>query len=270
MALMHAIWTNTASVTTLLKWRTVCVVGIRLVHSLLFAQGSMPLFNMEPLHEGRRSFWAKCVMDIGVLEMAWLGLGFPLLFRHHVVLHTGITLFEMTVMPKRFCAHVVWSDGVLQEHLRQSGGQLSGAGMNMTRCAQALPVLGSEEMSGMYNLLTESTRIIFSAMHIHLPCLVSSASACIGVVLFLQLMVSWWVPTTILYYMERKSRAVFLDSMAQEGHETVLAAFRAEQERERSLRQEHGQYRIIWRLVAGWQVLGSLMAVWQILTLWAS
>lgn len=120
----------------------------------------------------------------------------------------------------------------------------------------------------MYEVLTRASQLLASGTTTE----VSSTSshqehACMGAVLFLQLVLGWWLPTAVLYWSERRSRAQFLLS-AEIDHTEDLFMVKVERDLEHSVDIRDHICRIVMLLISLARSLWFLVLVWELLRSW--
>lgn len=186
--------------------RTCTTVAVRCSLAAVSAMGHIFYNNRAPVVNTAQLLWVQLTFKTGILMAVMPALGFRLLFKHHIVFQTVIVLLQMMVMSGRLCDHLTWSDGVIKDRMQKLGTDCPEASdierPNLTQFSAI------DHLSVLHRCLSSLVCLI-----IHCPSCTSQPcgqSICKTTVIFLQLALAWWLPTAVLYLLERRSRAHFL------------------------------------------------------------
>lgn len=266
LVFLHHIWMCKVSRQGLLRWRTVSVVGVQLAFSAIFCVASIPYFCPEPLIKTMQSCWYKSMYNTGIVTSIWMALGHPLLFKHHVWIHTLAVLMQMGILAPRFCAMASWSDNMLMGQAKTAGWQICDA-RDAALGSCLVPFSSMRQMSTINNMFREAEHLIFSTLAIDTSSSSSPPSpfsVCTGTILFLQLVLGWWLPTMVLYHSEQKARMAFL--LNAEGVDAKdLFTVKVAQELETSTHVRDRICRVVLKVMFLMKSMTVLILVWHLL-----
>lgn len=255
LALVHALWVRWAPLGTFRRWRTPAVLGIRLMYAYCFSTGSLPFYQIDTSQETLLSFWVKCILNLSLLDSFWLAMGFPLVFKWQVFVHSLIVWYEMKTLLGRFCSAVSIPEDPVQTWVSR------------TMDSGLASLTGLRQLSGLHFLLHNTGYLLLPGGYNPSTKPMPWQLVCTGSLQFLQLAVSWWLPLVLLYNAERKVRMYFL--LCQEPTSEVgLISLEVEQVLQESMKPADQVYRVTALLLGFIQSLSLLILLWHIVVRW--
>lgn len=261
---LHTVLVHVFSRRTLLCWRTVIVAGVRMLVMVIFCVGSIPHFNPDPLVKTWQSLWLQVLYNTAILSLSGQALGFPVMFKYHVWLQSLFMVVPMMTLPRRFCARLALSDQLLTNQVCLVPG-MEGQPVDGSCLAPSAVTFSCEgHLSVLYGVLTRTTNFLLGPFLGAMTELPSSQSMCWMSIVYLQIALGWFLPTTVLYMLERKSRAYFLLHVAQD-HQVDLLPLQVEEELEQSTHILDRLCRLVLFLQYLARSLLFLLMLWQLL-----
>lgn len=261
--ILHAVWVSSVSRGSLLRWRTVAVVGVRIITTFMATTGALVYVNPRPVVDNVWSWWWKAFFSTGSVNSIMLTLGFPLLFKHQLWFHTMEMVIQMMVLARRFCARVSCSESFLMDIMRPPGGDSYVVGGMTEGCCSPWPhCIGLHRfLSRCASLILNETGFVAAGPPPAPNCLCKSS------ILFLQIFMGWGLPLVILYFWERRSRANFL-LKEMRGHHEGLLSLETERELLGSLHPLDKTCCILIVLINTLKLLSFFVVVWYALLWW--
>lgn len=185
-SILHSIWLHKANREKAMRWWTLTVAAHKLVYMLGAAVTTLSYFDEDPF-VGQSCLWITLNTG-GILSAIWPVFEFPPLFHQHMWLHTLIVLAQMKLSGAVFCTR-------LMNEAATSGQQV------LSLCSEPFFALDG---------VLASAKGLVTPFSVGPVAARSPMSICLGVVVFCQLGLAWWLPTAVVYASERKSRARFL------------------------------------------------------------
>lgn len=203
---LYDFWTERVERGAARRWWVILAVLLKAVFMSVTATMALSVFDDEPFM-GESCIWG-CLDMTGIFTANFAAWAAPVLFKHHLWLHSLMVFAQMKLCAGRFCAR-------LQKKALLRGHQELG------HCAGPFSIL--------YQILTTAQDLATPRDPLTGP--PSPRTVCMGAILFLQLVLGWWLPTVLIYVSERSSRARFL--LEQEGdHEEEMYMLKMERELE--------------------------------------
>lgn len=254
---VYGMWLTNTRQESLVRWRTVVVVAMRVficwVEAVAFSTGDLELLIPNP-----QSCWSKSFTNAGISTSMWVSLGYPLVFKPHILLHTLTVLVQMMVSSKNLCHQVVLSDNFMVVTASQNATELH------EECPMPFSCLA--QFKAVYGWLTTASSVISEAVG---GCSMSPKqhhAFCQGSLVFMQLALAWWLPTAVLYIQERRSRTFFLLFVSENSGQD-LSDLRHEWELQQSKQWRHRVQRAVLSLMSLVHSITFLMVTWEML-LW--
>lgn len=263
---LHGLWMLTSSLDNRLQWRNAATTAVRFTYMITSCVGSVHYKSTSLEDKGLGWwFWWRCIAGSGVLSSNWVSFSLPLMFKHHLYLHTLNLLLQLKWVAPQLClaAGMPYPD---------KGGSLgcegSGTWTNSSSSC-AMPCSSMAQMTSLYDWLREATLSLSPwslEPHQNDPVPVY---VCMGSVLFLQLALGWFLPTALLYIVERKSRVYFLLSVERASvKERDLFMLEVEREIEQSSRLVDRACCAMWGLISMSKCTWFVIVAWQLLLWW--
>lgn len=241
-----------------LRWRSVVVFCLRVLQVVFLIFGTVHDDEPDSLSETMLSSLLSCMRSTGTLSSFSMALGFPLMIKQHIWVHTLAMLLPMKIsFSRKFCVHMLWPEQCLADQGLGPAGHgpwgLSGE-----------PLSVPSWLSMMTTWMTRALRLICDTGLPSTTTQRSLQSTCTGNHLLLQLALGWWLPTGLLFFGERSSRRQFLLYVVSDHEETRRTArlyWEVEQSMSLATRLRYYASHLItlaqspWALVLMWQLL---------------
>lgn len=192
-----------------LRWRTIFITLVNSGVLLLLLRACCLNHDLDLPVSGSGSFWWSLILQTGIFAANWQTLTLPTMFKHHVYVQSVMLLLQVIVLRPTFCVRLFGCSDILGSQPVRTVCPVGAS----TSCAGPLPASDLRQLHLLHKLITGTAGTLhtwFTRPPWESENPPSDESICEMSVSFLQLALGWWLPSAVLYYVEKKSREFFL------------------------------------------------------------